>query len=293
MRAGAGLCRREVVDHVVENGPAMIEALLKYGVEFDRSGDSAPAPSADFDLGREGGHRKRRVLHWRDATGREIERALLERVAAHPRISVFEDHCAIDLITAHRAGRNEANRALGAYVLESTTGQVLRFQAPITMLATGGAGKVYLYTSNPDIASGDGMAMAYRAGATLANMEFIQFHPTCLFHPSAKSYLITEAVRGEGGILRTRDGESFMSRYHELADLAPRDIVARAIDTELKRTGDDFVHLDVHHKDPSFVRERFPNIHQALPRVSASTSRASRFRWSPRPTTSAAASAPT
>jgi len=255
MRAGAGLCREAVVQHVVERGPIMIEALNKHGVDFDRI-----AEGEAYDLGREGGHTRRRVLHHLDTTGHEIESALLARVAAHPNITLFEDYCAIDLLTAHRAGRTEPNRALGAYVLDGTSGQVLRFQAPITMLATGGAGKVYLYTSNPDIASGDGMAMAYRAGATLANMEFMQFHPTCLFHPLAKSFLVTEAVRGEGGILRTGDGHAFMPAYHEMADLAPRDIVARAIDTELKRSGDEYVTLDITHKDARFVRERFPNI---------------------------------
>jgi len=259
--AGAGLCHPDVVDRVVERGPAMIEALLKHGVEFDRR-PQAPDPRRDpgFDLGREGGHSRRRILHHRDSTGREIERALLARTFAHPRIDVFEDHCAVDLLTAHRAGRTEPNRALGAYVLDPTTGEVARFLAPVTLLATGGAGKVYLYTSNPDIASGDGMAMAYRAGATLANMEFFQFHPTCLYHSQAKSFLISEAVRGEGGVLRDRQGEAFMGGYHQMADLAPRDVVARAIDTELKRSGDDSVFLDIRHLDANYLRDRFPNI---------------------------------
>ncbi|MCZ6785217.1 MAG: L-aspartate oxidase [Proteobacteria bacterium] len=260
VRAGAGLCNEDVVRFVVERGPEAIEALLKHGVQFDRP--PGGKLDVDFDLGREGGHSNRRILHRRDTTGREIEQALLTRVRAHPNITVFEDHCAVDLLTTHKAGRTEPNRALGAYVLESPTGQVLRFTARITLLATGGAGKVYLYTSNPDIASGDGMAMAYRAGATLANMEFMQFHPTCLYHPKAKSFLISEAVRGEGAQLRTRDGERFMPDYHEMADLAPRDIVARAIDTELKRSGDDYVVLDISHLDPAYVRNRFPNIFQ-------------------------------
>ncbi len=257
LRAGADLCKEDVVRHVVGRGPDAIDALLKFGVDFDRRVEAG----SEFDLGREGGHSKRRILHHRDVTGQEIEQALLTRVHAHPGITIFEDHCAVDLLTAHKAGRTEGNRALGAYVLDSRRGEVLRFQAPITLLATGGAGKVYLYTSNPDIASGDGIAMAYRAGATLANMEFIQFHPTCLYHPLAKSFLISEAVRGEGGVLRTLAGEAFMARYHEMADLAPRDIVARAIDTELKRSGDDHVVLDITHQDPDFVRERFPKIH--------------------------------
>ena len=253
--AGAGLCREPVVRHVVERGPAMIEALLKLGAEFD-SGEAEQS----LDLGREGGHTRRRIVHHRDATGREIERALLARVRAHPNIDLFEDHCGVDLLTARRAGLAGADHALGAYVLDVRTGAVERFRARITLLATGGAGKVYLYTSNPDIASGDGMAMAFRAGATLANMEFVQFHPTCLFHPQAKSFLISEAVRGEGAVLRTRRGEAFMPRYHAMADLAPRDVVARAIDTELKQSGDEWVVLDLTHRAPEFVRERFPNI---------------------------------
>jgi len=256
--AGDGLCRREVVQRVVERGPAMIDALLKMGADFDLS--SAPSP-AGFDLGREGGHSHRRILHHRDATGREIERVLLSRARSHPNIALFEDHSGIDLLTSEKAGWDGPLRTIGAYVLDDE-GQVIPFQARVTLLATGGAGKVYLYTSNPDIASGDGMAMAYRAGATLANMEFVQFHPTCLYHPQAKSFLISEAVRGEGGILKTQDGEAFMADVHELGDLAPRDIVARAIDAALKRTGDHWVHLDITHKDADYLRERFPNIYR-------------------------------
>jgi L-aspartate oxidase len=259
VNAGAGLCHEDTVRFVIEHGPEVIDALQKNGVEFDRARE---ASDAAFDLTREGGHSKRRILHRSDETGREIERSLLARVRAHPRIHLFENHCAIDLITATRAGRTGANRALGVYVLDASSGEVYPYTAPITLLATGGAGKVYLYTSNPDVASGDGMAMAFRAGATLANMEFMQFHPTCLYHPQAKSFLITEAVRGEGGVLRRSDGEAFMGDYHEMKDLAPRDIVARAIDAELKRTGDDFVVLDITHKDPAFIRGRFPMIFQ-------------------------------
>jgi len=254
--AGAGLCREEVVRFVVEHGASTIEALLKLGVDFDRESDGQ-----HFALGREGGHRKRRVLHHRDATGREIERALLSRARAHPNITLLEDHCAVDLLTSQRSGLPGPDRALGAYVLDSTQGVVECFRARITFLATGGAGKVYLYTSNPDIASGDGMAMAYRAGATLANMEFIQFHPTCLYHPRAKSFLISEAVRGEGAVLRNRQGEAFMQRYHAMKELAPRDVVARAIDTELKRSGDEYVDLDITHRNAAWLRERFPTIY--------------------------------
>jgi L-aspartate oxidase len=258
LEAGAGLCHEAVVRRVVERGPAMIQALLALGADFDRTAAGAPEP---WDLGREGGHSHRRILHHRDATGREIEQVLLDRVRAHPNIRLYEQHVGVDLLTARRAGASGEDRALGAYVLDARSGRVLRFRARVTLLATGGAGKVYLYTSNPDIASGDGMAMAYRAGATLANMEFVQFHPTCLFHPQAKSFLITEAVRGEGGILRTRRGDAFMERYHPLKDLAPRDVVARAIDTELKKSGDEWVGLDVTHLDAEYVKRRFPNVH--------------------------------
>jgi L-aspartate oxidase len=258
LTAGAGLCDEAVVRQVVERGPAMIEALVALGVAFDH--EDGDQPAAPFDLGREGGHSRRRILHHRDATGREIERALLLRTRSHPAIEVFENHCAVDLLTSQKLGLPGENRALGAYVLDVETGRVERVLAPITLLATGGIGKVYLYTTNPDIASGDGMAMAYRAGATLADMEFMQFHPTCLFHPNAKSFLITEAVRGEGGVLRTRAGDPFMRRHHELADLAPRDVVARTIDGELKRSGEEHVVLDLTHLDAAVTRRRFPTI---------------------------------
>jgi L-aspartate oxidase len=262
LEAGAGLCDPDVVEYVVERGPKMIEALLKLGADFDPPRDDASRRRAPFDLGREGGHSHRRILHRRDATGREIESVLLGRARAHPNIRLFEDHCGVDLLTSRRAGLPGPNRALGAYVLDARSGTVVRFQARVTLLATGGAGKVYLYTSNPDIASGDGMAIAYRAGATLANMEFVQFHPTCLYHSQAKSFLISEAVRGEGGILRTQSGEAFMDGVHPLRDLAPRDIVARAIDSALKRSGNEWVVLDITHRDADYLRERFPTIHQ-------------------------------
>jgi L-aspartate oxidase len=260
LRAGAGLCDEEVVRFVVERGPETIEALLSYGVEFDRS--VASGGGSAFSLGREGGHSRRRILHHQDSTGREIEQSLLACAHAHPSIELFEDLCAVDLLTTRKAGVEGPTRALGAYALDARSGRVERLLAPLTLLATGGAGKVYLYTTNPDIASGDGMAMAYRAGAALANMEFMQFHPTCLFHPRAKSFLISEAVRGEGGILKTRSGDAFMRRHHEAGDLAPRDIVARAIDAELKRSGEDYVVLDVTHLEADFIEGRFPTIHQ-------------------------------
>jgi L-aspartate oxidase len=255
LRAGAGLCDERVVEFVVERGPAAIERLLELGVRFDPSGDR-------FSLGREGGHSRRRVLHHADATGREIERALVERAQAHPRIDIRTNQLAIDLLTSSKLGLAGPRRVLGAYVFDAEAGEVVAHHAPIVFLATGGCGKVYLYTSNPEIASGDGVAMAYRAGAPIANMEFIQFHPTCLFHPEARSFLITEAMRGEGAVLRTLRGEPFMHYHDERAELAPRDIVARAIDYELKRSGDDYVHLDCTAADPAFLRARFPTIYE-------------------------------
>ncbi len=269
LRAGAGLCRRSVVELVVREGPAAIQRLIDLGVEFDRAEGDA---SVEYDLTREGGHSFRRVYHAGDITGAEVMRGLLAALRGAENVEILEHHTAVDLLTVRkveglRTGRGHQtpaaeNRCLGAYVLDDTTGQVHTFRAPVTVLATGGASKVYLYTSNPDIATGDGVAMAWRVGAEVANMEFIQFHPTCLFHPQAKSFLISEALRGEGGLLKRKDGTRFMETYHPLKELAPRDIVARAIDTELKRTGDEFVLLDMTHLDPAFLARRFPNIHE-------------------------------
>ena len=216
----------------------------------------------ELDLGKEGGHSRRRILHAKDMTGREVESTLLSAVANDPNITVFENHFAIDLITTRKLGHAGPNRCVGMYALSPETGLVDTFASSAVILATGGCGKVYLYTTNPDIATGDGVAMAYRAGASIASMEFIQFHPTCLYHPRAKSFLITEAVRGEGGVLKTADGVPFMERYHPLQSLAPRDIVARAIDSEMKRSGAEYVLLDITHKPAPFIIDRFPNVYQ-------------------------------
>ncbi len=257
LTAGAGLCHEDIVRICVEAGPSIVERLDGLGVEFDRS----PEHVDSYDLGREGGHSKRRILHHRDFTGREIERALLARAKAHANITLLAQHMGIDLVTSQKIGAVGANRCLGAYVLNRKTQTVSLVVARATMLATGGAGKTYLYTTNPDVATGDGLAMAYRAGARVANLEFIQFHPTCLFHPHAKSFLISEALRGEGGVLKTKDGTAFMAKYHPLKDLAPRDIVARAIDNEIKATGADCVYLDMTHHTRAYLEERFPNIY--------------------------------
>lgn len=257
MVAGAFLSNEEIVRMVVESGPKAINDLIAWGVQFSKNADNS------FDLTKEGGHSQRRILHAKDMTGQEIERALVLAVTNHPNIAVYENYIAIDLITEKKAtGRmNGEDRCLGAYVLDIEQKRVITFGAPITVLATGGAGKVYLYTCNPDVATGDGVAMAYRAGATIANMEFMQFHPTTLYHAHAKSFLISEAVRGEGAILKRSDGTAFMPEYHELKDLAPRDIVARAIDNEMKIRGDDCVYLDITHKGADYIKERFPNIY--------------------------------
>lgn len=262
--AGAGLCRREAVEQTVREAAVRVQEIIDLGVKFSRKEDD---PSA-YDLHREGGHSHRRILHADDLTGAEIVRALLAAVAAEPNIRVLEDHIAVDLITenslARRRGRLpvEPDRVLGAYLLDKATGDVETVAARFVALCTGGAGKVYLYTTNPDIASGDGIAMAYRAGARVANMEFVQFHPTCLYHPHAKSFLISEALRGEGGRLTLGTGERFMLRYDPRAELAPRDIVARAIDAELKRRGDECVFLDMTHLGRAALMHKFPNIFQ-------------------------------
>ena len=262
LEAGAGLCDEEAVRIIVSEGPARIKELLSLGVQFDEKEIPDGNGATELDLGREGGHSKRRILHAHDTTGREIERALLAAVGAHPSITVLQRHMAVDLITSAKLGYATENRCLGAYVLDEDTGEVETYRTLRLVLATGGCGKVYLYTTNPNVATGDGVAMAWRAGATIANMEFIQFHPTCLFHPEARSFLVTEAVRGEGGILKNARGEAFMDRYHPLASLAPRDIVARAIDAEMKRSGDKCVYLDITHQPPEFVRERFPHVYE-------------------------------
>lgn len=251
--AGAWLNDEEATRFVVENGRRAIAWLIAQGVPFTQD-------EAGYHLTREGGHSARRVIHVADATGSAVQEALTRQVRATPNIKVFENHIAIDLITGAKLAIGE-NRCFGAHVLDSRSGDVITIGAPSTLIATGGAGKVYLYTTNPDTSTGDGVAMAWRAGCRVANMEFIQFHPTCLYHPLAKSFLISEAVRGEGGLLRLPDGTRFMPRHDNRAELAPRDIVARAIDFEMKKRGLDCVYLDITHKGEEFIRAHFPNIH--------------------------------
>ncbi|MFQ5511392.1 MAG: L-aspartate oxidase [Candidatus Krumholzibacteriia bacterium] len=255
LECGAGLCRGEVVEMIIRDGPARVRELIDIGVRFTREGDG-------LSLGREGGHSVNRIVHSHDLTGREIQRILLERARADDHITLHENHMAVGLVTARHLVNpdTDGTAVFGAYVLDVEQEEVEAFAAKRTILATGGAGKVYLYTSNPDIATGDGIAMAYRAGARIANLEFVQFHPTCLYHPESKSFLLTEALRGEGGILRRDDGRAFMGDYHPQKDLAPRDAVARAIDGEMKRTGAKCAYLDLTHLDAAHVRARFPNI---------------------------------
>lgn len=267
--AGDGLCNREVVEIVVRNGPERIRELIDMGVRFNLAEIQRDKDEElNLDLGREGGHSQKRIIHAEDMTGRELERVLVDHVKRHPNIKLYENHIAIDLITfSTRLKRGQITTThedfcCGAYVLDRDTNQVKTFAAEITLLATGGSGKVYLYTSNPDIAAGDGIAMAYRAGATVANLEFVQFHPTCLYHPDAKNFLISEAVRGEGATLIDSAGNAFMEKYDPLKDLACRDVVARAIDRELKKSGHDSVFLDISYKDSEFVKKRFPNLYK-------------------------------
>lgn len=260
--AGAGLCHESVVRTIVEEGSLTIDDLVSYGVDFDAEGGK-------YSLGKEGGHSKRRILHARDTTGREIAEALVATARQTPNLTLLENHFAIDLITTGKLGMVTDDRVLGAYVLNRDTSEVEIFRSDRVILATGGCGKVYLYTTNPDSATGDGVAMAWRAGATIANMEFIQFHPTCFYNPAAngaeaRSFLVTEALRGEGAVLINQKGEDFVLRHDSRGSLAPRDIVARAIDHEIKRTGAPCVYLDVRHKAPGFMKERFPFIYETL-----------------------------
>ncbi len=255
LTVGEGLCHEDIVRMTLAEGPPLVRELIeRWGVAFDRDGEGRIA------LGLEAAHSARRVLHVKDTTGREIERAMLAAARADDRITILADHMAIDLLTTAKYGGPDG--CFGAYVLDVESGEVKTVIARAVILATGGAGKVYVYTTNPDVASGDGVAMAYRAGAAVGNLEFFQFHPTCLYHPQAKSFLISEALRGEGGVLRTRSGDTFTERYHPKKSLAPRDVLARAIDDVLKKTGDEYVVLDMTHLDGKFLVERFPAIFQ-------------------------------
>ncbi len=264
LNAGDGLCHPDVVENVVRSGPDRIRELIELGVQFNPNSTGG----APFDLGREGGHSRNRIIHAQDMTGQAVEKALVAAAEANTNIQIYENWLALDLIVEEhsiRAGSiavGQESTCRGAYILDSAGGEIHNFLASAVLLCTGGTGKIYLYTSNPDVATGDGVAIAYRAGAKLANLEFVQFHPTCLYHPQAKNFLISEAVRGEGGRLIDRRGRAFMEEYHPLKDLAFRDVVARAIDTEMKKSGDDCVFLDITHLDAGFVKNRFPNIYQ-------------------------------
>jgi L-aspartate oxidase len=264
LTAGDGLCHSDVVEMVVRDGPQRIRELKDWGVRFNLI--EPESEKTTFDLGQEGGHSRKRIVHAQDMTGKAVEQILVEKAEDHPNITIKENHIAIDLITCSTRMKRglvtttHEDFCCGAYVLNNENQRVETYKAKITLLATGGAGKVYLFTSNPDIATGDGIAMAYRAGSTVANLEFVQFHPTCLYHPEAKNFLISEAVRGEGGILIDRKGQPFMQKYDPQKDLACRDVVARAIDTELKKSGDDCVYLDISHRPADFIQRRFPNL---------------------------------
>lgn len=255
LEAGAGLCHRDIVETVIRSGPTAVAELQALGVPFDRSDEA-------YDLTREGGHSRHRVTHHRDQTGRAILDVLIEKALGHPNIKIWDHHFAIDLITSDKVAPDfRRNRCLGAYVLASKTGEIATVRAADTFICTGGHGMLYLYTSNPHSATGDGLAMGWRAGCRVANLEFMQFHPTCLFHPRARNFLISEALRGEGGILRNAEGVAFVDAEHPLGSLAPRDIVARAIDRELKRSGANHVYLDIRPMGEAVIRERFPHIH--------------------------------
>jgi L-aspartate oxidase len=271
LTAGDGLCDEKVVREIVRDGPACVKELVDIGLKFSRTESGA------YDLGREGGHSKRRILHVKDMTGKAIEEALLRAVSQEPRIALFEHFFAIDVITTDKISpRKKAggtNRVVGLYALDVRDSRVVTFHAPVVVLSTGGAGQVYLYTTNPDIATGDGIAMAYRAGVEIRNMEFIQFHPTALYSLTGERFLISEAVRGEGAVLRNAAGEAFMRGYHELADLAPRDIVARAIDSEMKKSGAPHVWLDITHRNEAFLKERFPQIYQTCRKLDINISK--------------------
>jgi L-aspartate oxidase len=250
IRVGDGLCHRDVVKQIVQAGPIIIDELVGLGVHF-----SNEKSSGEYELGLEGGHSKRRVLHVKDHTGEDIELALTKQAVSASNITIHENHMAVNLFV-----RN--NRVYGAYILDLNTNEIERFIAKTVILATGGAGRVFLYTSNPDVATGDGIAMAFRAGASVMNLEMVQFHPTLLYHHKTRSFLISEALRGEGARLLGPDGQRFMPKYHEDAELAPRDVVARAIDTELKKTGADHVWLDISFKEPEYIKDRFPHIYE-------------------------------
>jgi L-aspartate oxidase len=262
LAAGDGICNPGVVEMVVKSAPERIRELIEIGVDFSRNNDGEA-----LSLGREGGHSHNRIVHAKDLTGQAVEESLVNRVLQNKNIHVFEDHVAIDLITrSTRLKRGliittHEDYCYGAYVLDRNSGDIHTFLARSTILSTGGSGKVYAYTSNPDVATGDGIAMAYRAGTPVANLEFVQFHPTCLFHPKAKNFLLSETVRGEGGVLRDARGRAFMADYSPLKDLACRDVVARAIDLEMKKSGDDSVFLDITHKDADFIKSRFPHLY--------------------------------
>ncbi len=255
--AGAGLCDLEATQFVVQHGKAAIDWLIEEGVPFTRDEGS----ETGFHLTREGGHSQRRIIHAADATGRAVQQTLIAKVLAHPNVTLLENHLSVDLITSRQLGQ-AGKRCFGVYALNCQTDEVLAIPARNTILATGGTGKVYRYTTNPDTSTGDGIAMAWRAGCRVGNMEFVQFHPTCLYHPHAKSFLISEAVRGEGGLLRLPDGQRFMPWHDKREELAPRDVVARAIDFEMKKRGLDCVYLDISHKSDTFLQEHFPNIKQ-------------------------------